>query len=145
MKFFFDNRPRFTMNLLILVISILQSILLLQMYIFESDLSYFEDIRMFFQTGMPNPSACGVLFTIWVFVSVLYWLKIVKSPKLSTIVAVVFVYFGTMITIGYPDFGFNWPTSVHLMEAYIGYGYSYYRMENFIKATFRPSTKVITI
>jgi hypothetical protein len=95
------------------------------MYIFENDLSYVKDITAFFQTGIPNPSACGVIFAIWAIVCMLYWSKIVKSPKLSTIVAVVFVYFGTIITIGYPDFGFNWPTSVHLMEAYIGYGYFY--------------------
>ena len=130
MKFFFENRPRFTMNPIIVILSISQSIMLLQMYIFVGNQSYTSDIVQFFQTGMPNPSACGVLFAIWVIVCVLYWTKIVKSPKLSTIMAIVFVYFGTVITIGYPDFGLNWPTSVHLMEAYIGYGYFY---ESFIK------------
>ena len=123
-KFFFENRPKFTMNLLIIVLSIMQSFLLLQSYIFGSK-SYSDDIMMFLTSGLPNPSACGVLFATWVIVCILYWRKIVTSPKLSTIMAIIFIYFGTMITIGYSDFGLNWPTSVHLMEAYIGYGYLY--------------------
>jgi hypothetical protein len=113
------------MNLLIIVLSIIQSAMLLQMYIFESDQSYINDIIQFFQTGMPNPSACGMLFAIWAIVLILYSRNLVKSPKLSTIMAIIFIYFGTMITIGFPDFGFNWPTSVHLLEAYIGYAYFY--------------------
>jgi len=125
MKFFFEDRPKFTMNPLILILSIIQAVMLLQMYIFGSGQSYISDITQFFQTGMPNPSACGVLFTVWTIVLALYWAKIVKSPKLSTIMAIIFVYFGTMITIGFPDFGLNWPTSVHILEAYIGYGYIY--------------------
>jgi hypothetical protein len=125
MKLFLKDKPKFTMNPLILVLSIIQSIMLLQMYLFESELSYIEDITFFFQTGIPNPSACGVIFALWAAVCLLYWIKLIKSPKLSTIVAIIFIYFGTIITIGFPDFGFNWPTSVHLMEAYIGYGYVY--------------------
>ena len=130
MTFFFESRPKYTMNPLIFILSIVQSIMLLQMYIFESGQSYVSDITQFFQTGMPNPSACGALFAVWAIVLALYWKKIVTSPKLSTIMALVFVYFGTMITIGFPDFGFNWPTSVHLLEAYIGYAYFYESLIN---------------
>lgn len=109
------------MNIIIFVLSVFQSVMLILITITE--MCYFEEVRSFFQTGMPNPSVCGPLFAIWVIVCALYWTKIVKSPKLSTIVAAVFVYFGTATLVGYPDFGLNWPTSVHIMEAYIGYGY----------------------
>ena len=55
--------------------------------------------------------------------SVLYLTKKVESPKLATIVAIVYIYFGTINTIAFNDFGFNWPYSVHMFQAYIGYGY----------------------
>ncbi len=79
-------------------------------------------ISQFCTTGIPNPGACGPLFVVWTIVLVLYWRGIVKSPILSTVVAAVFVYFGTTILLSYP-FGLDWPTLVHVMEAYIGYGY----------------------
>ena len=46
-----------------------------------------------------------------------------EAVALATIVAAVLVYFGTINTIAFNDFGFNWPNSVHMFQAYIGYGY----------------------
>ena len=122
MNLFFENKPKFTMNILVIIISIIQGIMLISISFFEST-SYLESVSIFFQSGIPNPSVCGPLFLIWVFVSLLYITKKVESPKLSTIVAVVFIYFGTINTIAFNEFGFNWPNSVHLFQAYIGYGY----------------------
>jgi len=90
---------------------------------FFEETSYLESVIMFFQTGIPNPSVCGPLFLVWIFVCLLYITKKVDSPKLSTIVAVVLVYFGTINTIAFNEFGFNWPNSVHMFQAYLGYGY----------------------
>ena len=122
MKIFIEGRPKFAMNLVILIISIIQGILLISVSFFE-DTSYMDSVALFFTSGIPNPSVCGPLFFIWVAVCLLYITKKVSSPKLSTIVAIVYVYFGTINTIAFNDFGFNWPNSVHLMQAYIGYGY----------------------
>jgi hypothetical protein len=90
---------------------------------FLEDLNYLDQVTIFFQSGIPNPSVCGPLFLIWVAVYILYITKKVESPKLSTIVAVVLVYFGTINTIAFNEFGFNWPNFVHMFQAYIGYGY----------------------
>ena len=122
MKIFIEGRPKFTMNLVVLIISFINAILLIAVSFFE-DISYLDSVIMFFTTGIPNPSVCGPLFLIWILVCFLYITKKVESPKLSTIVAVVLVYFGTINTIAFNEFGFNWPNSVHLLQAYIGYGY----------------------
>jgi len=122
MKIFIENRPKFTTNILVIIISIIQGILLISVSFFE-DTNYLDSVIMFFQSGIPNPSVCGPLFIIWVIACLLYITKKVESPKLSTIVAAVLVYFGTINTIAFNDFGFNWPNSVHLFQAYIGYGY----------------------
>jgi hypothetical protein len=122
MRIFIENRPKFTMNIIVLIISIIQGILLIYISFME-ETSYIEWVYSFFQTAIPNPSVCGPLFLIWVVVCLLYITKKVESPKLSTILAAVFVYFGTINTIAFDDFGFNWPNSVHMFQAYIGYGY----------------------
>ena len=122
MKIFIEGKPKFTMNMVVLIISIIQGILLISVSFFE-DTSYLESVTRFFQSGIPNPSVCGPLFLIWVIVCFLYLTKKIESPKLSTIVALVLVYFGTINTIAFNDFGFNWPNSVHLFQAYLGYGY----------------------
>ena len=122
MQIFIENRPKFTMNVLVIVLSIINGIMLISVLFFEN-MNYLDEVSIFFQTGIPNPSVCGPLFFIWVFVCFLYLTKKINSPKLSTITAVVLVYFGTINTIAFNDFGFNWPNSVHLFQAYIGYGY----------------------
>jgi hypothetical protein len=122
MRIFIENRPKFTMNIIVLIISIIQGILLIYISFME-ETSYIERVCSFFQTAIPNPSVCGPLFLIWIVVCLLYITRKVESPKLSTIVAAVFVYFGTINTIVFNDFGFNWPNSVHMFQAYIGYGY----------------------
>jgi hypothetical protein len=126
---FFEGRPKFTMNLIVLALSIVQAVLLLM----AATMAFgFSGVYQFFTTGIPNPSACGPLFVVWITVLVLYWKGIVKSPKLSTVVAAVFVYFGTAVLFaqftGRLDLGgggveYIWATSVHVMEAYIGYAY----------------------
>lgn len=122
MKLFIEGRPKFTMNLVVLIISFVQGIMLVSVSFFE-DTSYLESVMMFFQTAIPNPSVCGPLFFIWVLVCALYITKKVESPKRSTIVAAVLVYFGTINVIAFNEFGFNWPNSIHMFQAYIGYGY----------------------
>jgi hypothetical protein len=108
--------------MVVIILSIINGILLIAVSFFE-DTSYLDSVMMFFQSGIPNPSVCGPLFFIWVIVCFLYITKKVESPILSTIVAIVLVYFGTINTIAFNEFGFNWPNSVHLFQAYIGYGY----------------------
>ena len=122
MQIFIENRPKFTMNIIVLIISIIQGILLI-LVTFLGDLNYLDQVTRFFQSGIPNPSVCGPLFLIWVAVCILYITKKVESPKLSTIIALVYIYFGTINTIAFNDFGLNWPNSVHMFQAYIGYGY----------------------
>jgi len=122
MQIFIENRPKFTMNIIILIVSIIQGILLILINFIEN-LNYANEVRCFCETAIPNPAVCGPLFLIWALVCILYWTKKVESPKLSTIVAVFLVYFGTINTIAFNEFGFNWPNSVHMFQAYIGYGY----------------------
>jgi hypothetical protein len=122
MQIFIENRPKYTMNIIVIIISIIQGILLILFPLLEG-LNYFDQVCLFCQTAIPNPSVCGPLFLIWVIVCILYLTKKVNSPKLSTIVALIYIYFGTVNTIAFNDFGFNWPNSVHLFQAYIGYGY----------------------
>ena len=122
MKMFIQGRPKFTMNMLVIIISIIQGILLISVSFFEN-LSYLDQVSQFFTTALPNPSVCGPLFLIWIVVCLLYMTKKVESPKLATIVAIVYIYFGTINTIAFNEFGFNWPNSVHMFQAYIGYGY----------------------
>ena len=122
MQIFIENRPKFTMNVIVFALSIINGIMLILVTFFE-DLNYLDQVGMFFRSGIPNPSVCGPLFLIWIFVCILYVIKKVESPILSTIIAVVLVYFGTINTIAFNDFGFNWPNSVHMFQAYIGYGY----------------------
>jgi hypothetical protein len=122
MQIFIDKRPKFTMNIVIIILSIINGILLILVSFFE-DTSYLDSVNMFFQSGIPNPSVCGPLFLIWTIVCFLYITKKVESPKISTIVAIILVYFGTINVIAFNVFGFNWPNSVHMLQAYIGYGY----------------------
>lgn len=122
MRIFIENRPKFTMNIIVIALSIINGIMLILMPFLE-DINYLDQVSMFFLTGIPNPSVCGPLFLIWTFVCFLYIIKKVESPKLSTIFAIVLVYFGTINTIAFNDFGFNWPNFVHMFQAYIGYGY----------------------
>jgi hypothetical protein len=122
MWIFIENRPKFTMNIIVIALSIINGIMLILMPLLENQ-NYLDQVSSFFQTGIPNPCVCGPLFLIWIFVCFLYLTKKVKSPKLSTIVAIVLVYFGTINTISFNDFGFNWPNFVHMFQAYIGYGY----------------------
>jgi hypothetical protein len=122
MQIYIENRPKFTMNIIVIILSIINGILLIAVSFFE-DISYLDSVTDFFQSGIPNPSVCGPLFFIWVLVCFLYITKKVESPKLSTIIAIVYIYFGTINTIAFNDFGFNWPNSVHLFQAYLGYGY----------------------
>jgi hypothetical protein len=117
-----DNRSQFTINIFVILISIIQGILLIAMSFIE-DISYLESVINFFRTAIPNPSVCGPLFLLWAFVCILYYTGKVTSPKLSTIIALILVYFGTINTIAFNDFGVNWPNSVHLLQAYLGYGY----------------------
>ena len=96
---------------------------MLILIVFLEDMDYFEQVNMFFQTAIPNPSVCGPLFLIWVLVCIIYLLKKVKSPILSTIVAAILVYFGTVNVIVHPTFTLDFPTAVHVFQAYVGYGY----------------------
>ena len=110
------------MNIIVIILSIINGIMLI-LTTFLEDLNYLDQVSQFFTTAIPNPSVCGPLFLIWVAVCILYLTKKVESPKLATIVAIVYIYFGTINTIAFNDFGFNWPNSVHMFQAYIGYGY----------------------
>lgn len=120
LRLFFKDQPKFTMNLIMLVLSISQAVLLLMV---ATMMGWSAGVYSFCTTGVPNPCACGPLFVVWTIVLVLYWRGIVKSPILSTVVAAVFVYFGTTVLLSYSPFGPNWPTFIHVLEAYIGYGY----------------------
>ena len=122
MQIFIENRPKFTMNIIVILLSLINGILLIAVSFLE-DTSYIESVTMFFQTGIPNPSVCGPLFLIWIAVCIFYMTKKVKSPKFSTIVAIIYLYFGAINVIAFNEFGFNWPNSVHMLQAYIGYGY----------------------
>jgi len=122
MKLFIEGRPKYTMNIIIIILSIFQGVMLIAINFIE-DLNYLEEVSWFFRTGMPTPAVCGPLFLIWALVCILYWTKKVESPKLSTIVAAVLIYFGTINVISYTPFGVNWPNSVHMLQAYVGYGY----------------------
>jgi hypothetical protein len=122
MKLFIEGRPKYSMNMVVIILSIINGILLIAVSFFE-DINYLDSVIMFFQTGIPNPSVCGPLFLFWVAVCLLYITKKTKSPKLSTIVAIVYLYFGTINTISFNEFGLNWPNFIHMFQAYIGFGY----------------------
>ena len=80
MRLFIENRPKFTMNVLVIALSVINGILLISTTVFE-DLNYLDQVSMFFRTGIPNPSVCGPLFFIWTVVYVLYIIKKVESPS----------------------------------------------------------------
>jgi hypothetical protein len=123
MKLASPKRPKFTVNLVVAVICILESALLFTQF-------SLREFFAFFTSGMPRPAVCGPLLLIWTVLCVLYVTGSLKSPKISTIFAAICVYFGT-VTLSFfrPEqvdenmFVFAWATSVHALEAYIGYGY----------------------
>lgn len=121
MEIFAKDRPRFTVNMVVVAICIVEAITLFMATVFVG----FSPID-FFGTGTPNPSVCGPLLTIWAILCVLYITGNLKSPVISTIFAAVCVYFGTA-TLPFFRSGnmveYAWATSVHALEAYIGYGY----------------------
>jgi hypothetical protein len=122
MKVFNEGKSKYTMNLVIILLAISQGIMLIFVGSMDN-MNYFEQVISFFTTGIPNPPVCGPLFLIWAIVCILYWTKKVSSPKLATIVAVVLVYFGTVNVITFTPYGLNWPNFIHMLQAYIGYGY----------------------
>lgn len=74
MKLFIEGRPKFTMNIIVLTISIIQGILLISIHFF-GDMNYLDELNMFFQTGIPNPATCGPLLSIWFILGILYLTK----------------------------------------------------------------------
>lgn len=112
---------RYTINIVILILSAIQGVLLIFTALAEGN--YLGDVLSFFTTGMPNPSVCGPLFIIWFILCTLYLDgTTIISPRCATIFAVVFIYFGTVNVVFYP-IGLDWPTFVHVLQAYIGYVY----------------------
>ena len=123
MGLFLKDRPKFTVNVIVAGICFVQAVMLFANF-------SIGDFSAFFRSGMPNPSVCGPLLLIWAVLCILYIAGTLKSPKISTIFAAICVYFGTATLLffrpGQVDgntFIFVWATSVHALEAYIGYGY----------------------
>lgn len=117
------ERPKFTINAIVAGVCVFQAILLFTQF---SPGEFFA----FFTSGVPRPAVCGPLLLIWAILCILYIGGTLKSPKISTIFAAVCVYFGTVTLasfrpeqVGGDMLIFAWATSVHALEAYIGYGY----------------------
>ncbi|MDI6884338.1 MAG: hypothetical protein QMD00_04330 [Hadesarchaea archaeon] len=120
---FAGERPKFTVNAIVVVICVFQAMMLFTQF-------SFQEFFAFFTSGMPRPAVCGPLLLTWAIVCVLYLANVLKSPKISTVLAAICVYFGTMTLlffrpeqVGGDMFTFAWATSVHALETYIGYGY----------------------
>jgi hypothetical protein len=120
-----EGRPKFTVNVVVLVVCVVQGIMLLATAQYT-----WENFIGFFRTGMPRPLFCGPLLLAWAILCALYIKGALKSPKILTLFAAICVYFGTMTLLSFRPgdvdgnlFVFAWATSVHALEAYIGYGY----------------------
>ena len=122
MKIFIEGKSKYTMNLVMIFLVIIQGIFLIAIGLMD-DAGYLNAVIKLFTTGIPNPATCGPLFLILAAVLILYWTKKVTSPKLVTIVMAVMVYFGTINVITFSPFGLEWPSYVHITQVYIGYGY----------------------